>query len=251
MKHLFLLATLIVGTLTVTAQDAVPDCVAAGCYDQVGVGQSYDYNNFFSESRAISFPVTQANKKIIDDFQTASINVNGKSTVYSARYNPISNEIEIKGDNDDVYNIKRLKDVKISFNGTNQFYKAVVYKDAFGQDMIDYFNILNTSDILLKRISYSYVKAKEAKSSYDKAKPAYYKEKINYYYVDNSERLIKLSTKRKDIKKRYEKSATEILAYIKTHKIDDSQELDLLKFATYLKRLKSENSLKNRLVENK
>nr|WP_321226420.1 hypothetical protein [uncultured Psychroserpens sp.] len=251
MKKVFLLLTIFIGTMSVKAQENGWTCADAGCYDQVGVGQNYDYSNVYSASRAISFPETEANKTLINDFQTATIYVNGESKIYSSRYNPISNEIEIKGEDDIVYNLRRVKDVKIVFNETNQSYKAVVYKNAFGQEMIDYFNILNNNDLLLKRISYTYIKAKKAKTSYDKSKPSYYKEKINYYFVDSNDKLVGLNTKKRDIKNRYEKNSTEILAYIKSHRIDDSIELDLLKLATYIKSLQSTKKQDTRLVKNK
>ncbi|MEM5566128.1 hypothetical protein WNY78_13495 [Psychroserpens sp. AS72] len=239
------------GVGVMPVEQPISACAAAGCYDQVGVGQNYDYNNVYSASRAISFPETEANKQIINDFQTASIDVLGQSKVYLTRYNPISNQIEIKGEDDIIYNINRIKNVKITFTNTNESYKAVVYKNQFGQQMIDYFSIPNGNDLLLKRISYTYVKAKVAKTSYDKSKPSYYKERVNYFYVDNKDNLIALSTKRKDIKNLYKKNSDEILTYIKSQKIDDSKELDLLKLATYLKNIQSVNNQETRIVKSR
>jgi hypothetical protein len=59
----------------------------------------------------------------------------GSDSQFLTRHNPFSNEIEIKGKNDNkAYNLtKQLKGAVVRFNSSVQSYKAVVYINGIGE----------------------------------------------------------------------------------------------------------------------
>lgn len=210
-----------------------------------------DFNKYFAGSQAVNFASSELTKNIVGEFSSATLSLNDDTKVYLTRYNPLSNEMEIKDEDGLIYNLRKFTNLKVTFAASNESYQALVFKDSNGELVVDFFNLPNSQDgTLLKQTAFSYVKSKKAKSSYDKDRPAYYKEKIQYYFVDQDNYLVKLTTKKRDVKSMYKLYSKEILAYIKTNKIEKSKEQDLLKLATFMKSLQVNNSVDSRLVTN-
>lgn len=168
-------------------------------------------------------------------FQTVRITLNGNPTLVSARYNPMSGDLQIK-ENDKVYNIVKANNLEFTFVKSNQTYRALSYINDEGETAIDYF-VFDTSTAnsdLLKKVDYKYVQPKLAQNSYGANKPGKYKKMESYYVMDNTNRLVSLSTKKKTILKDFPNSAKLILAFIKENKIKDNKEDKLKMLANYI-----------------
>jgi len=246
MKKSILLSFLLFSFLSYS-QIVCYSCVDS--YKPVNNPATPDYNAYFAASNAVNFAVTSKNQSIISEFQTATISIGDKSKLFLARVNGITNEIEIKSEDDIIYNLQKFDGVKVSFNTTKEQYKSAVYKDKVGQELVDYFLIPNTSNnLLLKQTRYTFVQAKASKTGYDKAKPAYYKEQSEYYFVDQNQSLVVLTTNKKVMKAMYGKQYSKIASYVKKNRIKDNKESDLSKLALYMTVLQKDNNLNTKLA---
>lgn len=227
-------------------------CGDSACAVAASATTNVDYSREFAASQAINFRTTAANKSVLQDFQAARISINGSSKIYNSRYNAITNEIEIKGDDNKVYNLRKLDNVTVKFKTSNDTYKSVVYKNVYGQDMVDYFLIPDAkNELLLKQSSFTYVKAKPAKTGYDRSKPAYYKENVKYFFVDHNSNLVALSTNKKDVKSLYASKSDLVWNYIRKNKLKNKHTDDLAQLAVYLKLLQTKDLNDKGLASNK
>lgn len=251
MRSLFIFLFLAGSILQFQAQTTY-SCGDSACAVAASATTNVDYSREFAASQAINFRTTAANKSVLQDFQAATIAINGSSKIYNSRYNAITNEIEIKGDDNKIYNLRKLNNVTVDFNKSNESYKAVVYKNVYGQEMVDYFLIPDANNqLLLKQSTYTYVKAKAATTGYDRAKPAYYKENVKYFFVDHNSNLIALSTNKKDVKSLYASKSDQIWAFIRKNKLKKNNTNDLAKLAVYMKVLQAKDMKDKGLASNK
>ena len=168
-------------------------------------------------------------------FQNARITINANPTIVLARYNPMTNALQIKND-DKIYNIVKTDNLKLTFLATNQTYQAISYVDDNGNSAIDYFvfDAKDDSSQLLKKVDYKYTKARVASNTYNSDKPAKLKKQESYYVLNQNRELVSLSTNKRAIKRDFPKQSELILAFIKDHKIKGNKENNLRALANYI-----------------
>ncbi|MBO6632837.1 MAG: hypothetical protein JJ936_15035, partial [Psychroserpens sp.] len=116
----------------------------------------------------------------------------------------------------------------------------------------DYFLVPDAkNEILLKQSTYTFVKAKPATTGYDRAKPAYYKENVKYFFVDHNSNLIALSTNKKDVKSLYASKSDEIWSFIRKNKLKKDDLNDLATLAVYMKVIQAKDMKNKGLAANK
>lgn len=264
MKKVFYLIAILIGSTAVTAQETTTPMSRSGCsphpQDVINAQNSpnslnailADQSAQFAASMAINFKsgnlaVTSA----IKDFELAVVSVMGTDSQFLSRFNPISNEIEIKGKDDDkAYNLAKLEGAIVTFNSSNESYKAMSYTNDRGEVVTDYFMISSKNPNLLIKNIMTFKKAKVATTSYDVSKPAFYKESRSYFYVDFSGDLVAFSSKRKDIKRNFEQYEKEILAFMKGNHIN-TNEADLAQLVSFIKNLEISKNMNGTLASSK
>ncbi|WP_299278205.1 hypothetical protein [uncultured Psychroserpens sp.] len=174
-------------------------------------------------------------------WRRAKIFINGQFNHFSARYNPISDDIEIK-DNDKIFQLIKRNNVQITFLDSNETYIVKPYKNNLGQEVASYFLIDEDSKAsgLLKKRVYSYVSTKTYKRNRNARthKPIKFKME-DHYYIINDNKLVALSTNRKSIKRDFPEDAKLILTFIKEHKIRKNTRNNLKVLATYISSLET------------
>ncbi len=168
-------------------------------------------------------------------FQNARITINANPTIVLARYNPMTNALQIKS-SDKVYNIVKTDNLKLTFLATNQTYQAISYVDDNGNSVIDYFVFdgKNADSQLLKKVDYKYTKPRVASNTYSADKPAKLKKQERFYVMNQNRKLVNLSTNKKSIKRDFPKQSELILAFIKNNKIKANKENSLKMLANYI-----------------
>lgn len=263
MKKLFLIAILI-GTASITAQETRTQMTRYNCsnphpQDVINSknavalnGGVDDYNGQFAASQAVNFKTNNlASIPGISDFKLATVSLMGTDSQFLTRFNPISNEIEIKSKDDNkAYNLVKLEGAVVNFNSSDESYKAVSYTNERGETVLDYFMVSSKNPNLLIKNEMTYKKAKVATTSYDVSKPASYKQSKNYFYVDFKNELVAFSAKRKTIKKHFKSYEKEILAFVKGNNIN-SNEKDLAQLVGFIKNLEITKNINGALASSK
>jgi len=256
MKQFFLLLCSALAFNFAHAQDVV--CQPGG----LGPGgftapQNTDASNFRYEIRnAFDYNSNQnfENLTHIADaqFQTARITLNGNPTLVSARYNPMTNNLQIK-DKNKIYNIVKANNLEVTFVKSNQTYRAVSHIADNGEIAIDYFvfDATTSQSDLLKKVDYKYIQPKLAQNSYGVNKPAKLKKVERFFVMNNSNTLVELSTKKKSILKDFPNNSKLILAFIKDHKIKSNKEDNLKLLANYIVSLQPTTNEGTLLASNK
>ncbi|WP_456441462.1 hypothetical protein [Psychroserpens sp.] len=97
----------------------------------------------------MNFSTTSNSEKTLGDFENVKITFNGKRQIASGRYNAISNEIEIKNDDGEIYNLRKFTDLSVSFISSKKNYKTVLYVNKDGLEIVDFFELTNKQNQVL------------------------------------------------------------------------------------------------------
>lgn len=183
----------------------------------------------------------QGTPYIEDIFLPAKISA-GDGEIFQLRYNAVSDEMEIIGnDKNSTQAInKNIDGISITFLSNNKTYKVYNYINNSGIVNRGYFiDLSNTnSDIkLLIKESKVYVKRKPALNSYQETKPAQFKREDDTYYILSNNTAQELPKKGKDIAGLFPEHTKTILTYIKSEKIKTNREEDLIKLVNYINTL--------------
>ncbi|MCD2260875.1 hypothetical protein [Psychroserpens luteolus] len=202
------------------------------------------YNGYGRNFRAIDHRNFSLDRSLDARWRRARIFINGLPNIFSARYNPIFDKVEIK-DQDNIYNLIKTENVEITFLDTNQTYIVKSYTDDKGYEALNYF-LLDT-DVngyeLLKRDVYTHIINKRSKNKI-KLK------KSEQFYIMHDDKLVALSTKKKTIKKDFPENAKLILAFIKKNKLKKDKKDHLKLLANYITSLNLNSIDKTMLASN-
>ena len=175
---------------------------------------------------------------INEEFVTGNL-YNGQEVVAKniyLRYNAYSDEIEIKrskhsSDND--YGAL-LREPEVFVKISDKLYVLIPYEKSNEEG--HYFEILSEGKAfdLYKKTDVEYSPPKEAKTSYDRNKPAEFKQFHSYYLVGKNGSFYELPNSKTKIIKLMSKEEKSVKDYVNKNKLDLNKENDLIKLVTYL-----------------
>jgi len=178
---------------------------------------------------------------VVNEFMPGKISIDKQSKIYSLRYNAFNDVIEVKKDNGDLNALnKELVDVTITFTKDNKSYRVYNYIDPDTNNNMNGYFVVATDGAkpLLVKERIVFIEKQQAKSSYDKTKPAQYKRKDDLFFTLNNDGVaIELPSKKKDLAKAFPKHSKDILSFIKANKIKTSKQADLVKLLNYINTL--------------
>lgn len=182
-------------------------------------------------------------------FETAFISFpDGSSANYLTRFNPYTNEMEIKT-NDEILYLAKKKEIIVKFVNSKKEFQSRSFLDSDGNLKSGFFTRQGDSD-LFSKIDYVYVPAQKAKSSYGTDKPAKMKENLSYFYKNHDNQLIRIPSNKKMIVDAFpELSHKEIKLFIKKNKIKLNKINSLLVFTDYIKTLEESKYSNVKLVK--
>lgn len=246
-RQLFLLFSLL--SIAVSAQEAHYACGSDEDAISLNTAQRFDFARLFVASQDINFNEQIAAESNVpyNKFEIAVITYKNSSKKVLARYNPLSQEIEVRQQENGAINILMKKDgVVLNFKNSGETYLSAVFINENNKQDIGYFASTRHNNNLLKKTVYKFIKAKTAKTSYDSAKPAHYKEMTSYFYADSTNKLVQLSTKKKIIKKEFPNNSKEIISFIRKHNLSNDKPGNLSKLMAYVSSLDSNKQLHSR-----
>ena len=157
------------------------------------------------------------------------------------RYNAVNGEFEVQGVDEKVYVINKYRrDITVKFVGLNKTYQNFGYLEDGNENFSYFINLSNENSKvkLLKKENIILVKKTVATTSYDKERPAHYKQVSDDYFIKINENLAQeLPKKDKDIANLFPEHSKTILAYVKAEKIKTKKEEDLIKLFEYINTL--------------
>ncbi|MDG5490685.1 hypothetical protein [Psychroserpens sp. SPM9] len=226
MKSIFFTAIITLMSFNVFAQDAARQNLTSP-----GMIYSFDMND----------NSIKGTPYIVNEFMPGKISIDEQSKIYNLRYNAFNDVIEIERSNGDLEALnKDLSNVTITFTKDNKSYRAYNYIDPdTNNNMKGYFVVVsdNKKPLLVKeRIVFT--EKKQAKSSYDKTKPAQYKRKSDLYFTLNSSGVaVEIPSNKKDVANLFPEHSKDILNFIKSNKIKTSKQEDLVQLLNYMSTL--------------
>jgi len=187
--------------------------------------------------KMLAFGLTEAQFEAIKDEAYANPNFlpgsiyQGEEIVRSGiqmRYNTYADEIEIKEKPSSKDFGALVKDPDIFVKIGNNIYVFVPHEQS--PDKSGYFNVLFAGERydLYKRTISTFIEAKEAQSSYDRATPPSFKKSTTYYLVDNGT-FLEIPNTRSKIMNMMSSKKKEMHQYVKSNKLDVRKEADLIK----------------------
>ncbi len=172
-----------------------------------------------------------------EEFLLGSI-YNGKelatNNVY-VRYNAFSDEIEIKkskhSSNDEYGALLREPEVFVKI--LNQIYVFIPFEQS--NEKGHYFEILSEGKVydLYKKTDAEYSPPKAAKTSYDRDKPAEFKQIKTYYIVGKNGSFYELPNSKNKIIKLLSKDIKEVKSHVNKNRLDLDNEKDLIKLLDF------------------
>lgn len=178
---------------------------------------------------------------INSDFLPARISASADDVFY-VRYNAISDEFEVKGENNKAYALNKYRrDIVVELVGLKKTYQVFGYFDENENENFGYFVILNNQESqvkLLKKERIFFIDEKVATTSYDTPKRASYKRANDDFYVKISDNnAIELPSSKKDIAKLFPKNNDKILSFIKENKLKTKKEDALIKLFNFINQM--------------
>jgi len=145
------------------------------------------------------------------------------------RYNIFDDQMEfVKGD--DIYYLKKEAGRKVKFDDSSHYEVHELNGD------FNFFLVhqKGKNSLLAKQVVKFY-EGREAKTGYDKAKPADYKRRSDVLYIlMNGSDLVRVPKKKKEFYKLFGSNASAIKSYMKTNKLGFKKSADLKNIVAYL-----------------
>ena len=175
-----------------------------------------------------------------ETFETAKVSGSSQS-IYNVRYNAYNDEFEVKLEDNNIKNInKNLENLTVKMINTNIIFTAIDYLNDDKKER-GFFILLNSDPNkiqLYKKVSKRFVEEKPARSSYDKGKPAEFKENnVRYFINTDSAYPEEIPRNKKDFVKLFPSHTKEIANFIKAHNIKTNNDQDLIKVINYISTL--------------
>jgi hypothetical protein len=164
--------------------------------------------------------------------------VNDVAQVAMMRYEANEDEFEfINAAKDTLMLSKEARFNTITFTSTHTKYKFVNYKNDKGEDVNGYLILLSEKNNfkLYKKQTITFIKEREATSSYDMNQSARFEKGDEiFYFKDKENPIMKFPDSKKKLLKLFPEKKTELEAFIKENKIDFERESDLIELAIFL-----------------
>ncbi len=175
------------------------------------------------------------------DFETARVHA-ADTIIYSARYNMLNDEIEIKTDNNEIQVLnKDVSDLHITFVTNNKTLRPFKYVNDEGLIKTGYFSnltILNHEYVLLLKIGKEFVEGKESKNSYLPSKaPKFKLKKDEFLLLKNDQEAITIPSKRKRFLMLFPNNEKSISDFIRENNVKLNNQGDLTKLIVYINTL--------------
>ena len=179
---------------------------------------------------------------INEKFLPATISAS-EGDVFYVRYNAMSDEFEVKGDNNKAYALNRYRrDIVVEILPLKKTYQVIGFYDDEKNENFGYFLYLsnpNAETVLYKKEKIIFIDEQKASTGYDTNDPAKYKRVNDKFFVklEGGKILSELPTKRKDLVKLFPEHEDNISKYIKENRIKTSKEEDLVQLINYINTL--------------
>ena len=176
-------------------------------------------------------------------WQNVNISLNGKKDSIIARYNPITDAVEIK-ENNDIATIAKRNNMRFTFTESNFTYQVKSYYGNDNKIYMSHFLVDEFSDELgiYKKEVFKFSEPKKSKYISLEIKEEELDRSKIYYIIDSSNKLFYLTLDRNTIRKSFPKNAREIIKFIKKHKLRENNKSDLITLARYLQNLQTKKS---------
>ncbi|WP_040250003.1 hypothetical protein [Psychroserpens mesophilus] len=179
---------------------------------------------------------------INEKFLPATISAS-EGDVFYVRYNAMSDEFEVKGDQNKAYALNRYRrDIVIEILPLKKTYQVVGYYDDERNENFGYFLYLTNpkaKTVLFKKEKIIFIDEQKASTGYDSNDPAKYKRINDKFFIKlNGKKILsELPNKRKDLAKLFSEHEDSVIAYMKENRIKTSKEEDLIQLINYVNTL--------------
>lgn len=172
---------------------------------------------------------------INEDFELVKISQMNDS-IYKARYNAFTHEMQIKSNDDKILALDADVDYEVKFITSNKTYKSFSYVNDFSNTVSRFLVVLTENEkcSLYKEEHVEYHEKEEATSTYSKEKPASYNRIDDVYFVKINDEIKTIPTKKKQFLKFFSNHETKLKTYLKQNKLNPRNEIDLIKIIDYL-----------------
>jgi len=172
---------------------------------------------------------------INEDFELVKISQMNDS-IYKARYNAFTHEMQIKSNDDKILALDADVDYEVKFITRNKIYKSFSYVNDFNNTVNRFLVVLKENEkcSLYKEEHIEYKDKVEGTSGYSKEKPASYNRIDDVYFVKINDELKTIPTKKKQFLKFFSNHETKLKTYLKQNKLNPKNEIDLIEIIEYL-----------------
>ncbi len=163
-----------------------------------------------------------------------AVNINNK--VYSARFNAFNREMEVKLMQDKIIALDNNGEFEVTFNRERKVYKTFDYTDDDDKEKREFLVVVKSKDdfSLLQEETIKYNPKVEARSSYQQAKPAFFKRDSDKYYILTKDKVAFLPQNKKELFKMFPEKSDDLKALIKKEKIRFKDQTDVIKIFDFL-----------------
>jgi len=190
-------------------------------------------------SKDASVPVkAEGSPYISDSFMLARISSYGNK-IFNARFNAFNNEMEVSIEDNKVIALDNKVDFEVIFTAENKIYRTVTYLDDNATSKRGFLVVLFENDkySLFKEERITFNEKVEARTSYDKAKPASYNRIDDLYFIKLEDKITFLPQRKKDFLQRFSKHEKELKSYMKNNKLNPKNEDELITLVKHLSTL--------------
>lgn len=160
-----------------------------------------------------------------------------KDTLYKARYNGFTHEMEILNRDSNITILDINDNYELTFTESNKVYKTISYIDQYDTEIKRFLVVLTENEkcSLYKEELVNYTDKVEATNSYSKEKPAKYERIKDRYYIKLNNKTTILPLKKKRLLQLFPENEKDLKNYMK--KLNPKNEDELIKIITYISSL--------------
>lgn len=183
-----------------------------------------------------SDPDIDGSPYINNNFELVKI-VQRKDTLYKARYNGYTHEMEILNRDSNITILDINVNYELTFTESNKIYKTISYIDQYDTEIKRFLVVLTENEkcSLYKEELVNFSSKVEATNSYSKEKPAKYERIKDRYYIKLNNKTTILPLKKKRLLQLFPENEKDLKNYMK--KLNPKNEDELIKIINYISSL--------------
>ncbi|MGR7812448.1 hypothetical protein [Lacinutrix undariae] len=205
----------------------------------VGDNNTFDgYNGLIRTTARVTNANVEGTPYATDEFVVAKISIS-ETEIFKVKYNALLDEFEVQKDNGELYALNKngRKDITITLLKEKKTYQIFSYIEDNTLQNGFFMHLTNPDakvNLLLKK-NKKFIDQTFATSSYDKDRPAHYKNLNDKFFIKLDDgNAIEVPRKKKDFLKLFPEKKGQIEKFMKTEKLKLKKELDLTKIVNYI-----------------